>query len=280
VASFKKYKTKNKGELWLFKIDVGKDPITGERKTTTKRGFKSKPDARLAAADMEREILDGTYTPDNNITFSKFSEDWLKEYTLSVKISTLELRVRMVEILKNHLGAFKIKEISRKQYQDMLIELGSRYADNSISIIHSTAKLIFKKAAEYDVIKTDPTEYAKIIRKKKTIEELEAGELPKYMEKEELTEFLTITKMHFKHQDYVLFLMLSYTGMRIGELLALKWKDISFENRTISITKTCYFPGHNTLNFVLLTPKTKASKREIVIDELLIEPVQKAHKIV
>lgn len=277
MASFKKYKTKTKGELWLFKIDVGKDPATGERKTTTKRGFATKSEARLAAADIERDVANGLYTPDNNITFSDYSQEWLNDYGKDVKISTLDLRTRMVDILMKKLGALKIKDINRKQYQTILDELGAKYSDNSLSIIHSTGKLVFKKAVEDEVIKRDPTEHTKITRKKKTVEELEEEELPKFMEKEELTSFLIAVNENMKHQDYAIFLMLAYTGMRIGELLALKWRDVSFEEQTVKITKTCYLPKHNTLNFVLLPPKTKSSKREIAIDPLIVSELKK-HK--
>lgn len=78
-------------------------------------------------------------------------------------------------------------------------------------------------------------------------------------------------------QDYLMFLLLSYTGMRAGELCALKWKDIDFGEETISITKTYYNPTNNTLNYQLLTPKTKSSRRVITIDPLVINELLK-HK--
>ena len=46
--------------------------------------------------------------------------------------------------------------------------------------------------------------------------------------------------------------------MRAGELLALKWSDIDFENNTINITKTYYNPNNNKKQFQILTPKLKA----------------------
>lgn len=278
MASFKKYKTKNKGELWLFKIDVGKDPVTGERKTTTKRGFSTKGEARVAAAEIEREVNTGLYTPDNNATFATFADEWLKEYGKDAKISTLSLRERIVNtVLNRQFGAVKVKDITRKQYQDMLDKLGEAYADNTMSIIHSTGKLIFKKAMRDELIKRDPTALTKITRKKKTVEQLEEEELPKFMEKEELGRFLDAIKTTMSQQDYILFYMLAYTGMRIGELLALKWRDVSFDEHTVKITKTLYLPKNNAQKFILLPPKTKSSKREIVIDPELISELKK-HK--
>ncbi|MCG8399804.1 site-specific integrase, partial [Bacillus atrophaeus] len=52
----------------------------------------------------------------------------------------------------------KIKDITRKQYQDALNDLKGRgYAENTIDGAHRTGRMIFKRAVELDVIKTDPT---------------------------------------------------------------------------------------------------------------------------
>jgi integrase len=74
-----------------------------------------------------------------------------------------------------------------------------------------------------------------------------------------------------------MFLVLSYTGIRVGELVALKWKDIDFINHTISITKTYYNPNNNTLKYQLVPPKTRKSRRKIIVDEDVIIAL-KEHK--
>lgn len=65
--------------------------------------------------------------------------------------------------------------------------------------------------------------------------------------------------------------MLAYTGLRVGELVALKWTDIDFDNHTLRVIRTYYNPTNNKLKYQLLTPKTKTSRRTISIDELLIK---------
>jgi len=71
---------------------------------------------------------------------------------------------------------------------------------------------------------------------------------------------------------------LAYTGMRIGELCALKWKDIDFKDKEINIYKTYYNPTNKADGFTLLTPKTSTSKRKITIDDLLIKELKKHKK--
>ena len=59
--------------------------------------------------------------------------------------------------------------------------------------------------------------------------------------------------------------------MRAGELLALKWSDIDFENNTISITKTYYNPNNNKKHYQILTPKTESSIGKISVDPHVIQ---------
>ena len=118
--------------------------------------------------------------------------------------------------------------------------------------------MIFAKAVELEVIKYDPTEFAKPPRAQETIHDIEHQEQTvKYLEKEELSRFLQTAKEHGLERDYVIFLTLAYSGMRVGELCALKWSDFDFNNRTVKITKTYYNPRNITIEYQLLTPKTK-----------------------
>lgn len=78
--------------------------------------------------------------------------------------------------------------------------------------------------------------------------------------------------------DSLIFTVLSYTGLRIGELLALKWGDFKETQGTIRVTKTLYNPNNHFEKYQLLTPKTKGSVRTIKIDEMLLNMLKK-HRI-
>lgn len=79
-------------------------------------------------------------------------------------------------------------------------------------------------------------------------------------------------------QDYPIFLLLAYTGLRAGELCALKWSDIDFGEFTISISKTYYNPTNNRKEYKLLPPKTPSAVRLIDIDDTVINELNK-HKV-
>lgn len=271
------------GAKWYYRYDIV-DPATGRRKQKEVGGFRTKAEAEEVAKRIQFELQQGIYIEEKDVTFGKFAEEWLEYYgsTGKVKISTVRVRKHEVARLSDYFLYLKLKDITRKQYQDALNDLKKRgFAENTIDGAHRTGRMIFKRAIELDIIKNDPTEYAIVPREQKTVEELEGDiELPKYLEKDELAKFLSIIPDHgMDIRDFPIFLMLAYTGMRVGELCALKWSDIDFIERTISITKTYYNPTNNIKEYKLLPPKTKKSRRTIDVEPIVIEsliPLKKA----
>ncbi|MEJ7276720.1 tyrosine-type recombinase/integrase, partial [Staphylococcus epidermidis] len=121
------------------------------------------------------------------------------------------------------------------------------YSKNYVDSIVASTNMIFKYAYDMKLIKAMPSEGIKRPKKKVSVEELEDSEIhKKFLEKDELFQFLEVAKYHHSPQNsFEVCTTLAYTGMRAGELLALKWSDIDFENNTISITKTYYNPNNN-----------------------------------
>jgi len=264
---------------WYYAIDVGIDPKTGRRKQRRKGGFDTKKDAQIAAAKVIKDLNEGTYITPTDITFKAFSDQWLDMYanTGQVKVSTVRVRKHEISRMMDYFAKLKLRDITFKRYQDALLDLKERgYAINTINGAHRTGRMIFKKAMELDLIKKDPTEFAVVPRTQQTVEELESEkEIPKHLERNELRLFLETARTKGLGNDYVMFLTLAYTGLRIGELAALKWNDIDFDEQTLSITKTYYNPTNNTAKYELLTPKTKSSVRVIDFDEVVLTELKK-----
>ena len=154
-----------------------------------------------------------------------------------------------------------------------------KFSSNYISSIHTSTNMVFEYAKSLNLLKEIPTKDIKLPKKKINLSDLEKGDsiFDKFLEKDELEEFLTTTKHEGLEGDLLAFTMLAYTGLRIGELIALKWSDIDFNNHTLRVIKTYYNPINNKSNYTLLTPKTVGSIRTITIDPLLINLLLK-HK--
>ena len=74
------------------------------------------------------------------------------------------------------------------------------------------------------------------------------------------------------HVSIASLLLSPKTGMRRGELLGLRWGDVDFDNKRIVVKHSLYFIGGKGL--VLQEPKTASGKRNIAIDENIINELK------
>lgn len=265
-------------KTYTYVIDLGKDPITNKRQQKTKGGFKTKKEAEAALAKIQTEYNEGTYVNESNIKLKTYIDEWMELYEKSgnVKANTVRRRKHETGVIKKYFKEAEIQNITPKIYQKFLLSLLDDFADSTLRQINVVAKMIFSKALRDKVIKEDPTLDIIVPKNKKTLEDLEnETEIPKYFEKNELKEFLEYAKRDKNTQAYIIFLTLAYTGMRVGELCALKWKDIDFENKTINIYKTYYNERNVTTEYELTTAKSESSRRVIAIDDDLIAALKK-----
>jgi hypothetical protein len=188
---------RKRGSKWYFQIYTGIDPSIGRKKFTSKGGLKTKKEAQMAAVEVEKDVYENTYVQEKNITSQEFTVEWFKNYRETAKISSVRNRQQNLDNLNSFFGNKKIKDITRKQYQTTLTSLHNKgYAFfNTLDGIHSTGRMVFRKAVEFNIIKDSPCDFAKIPRKVETVEEVESsnGEI-KFMEKKNLFVFLMLQR--------------------------------------------------------------------------------------
>ena len=257
----KKYTTKNGETRYLFQTYLGIDPVSGKERRTTRRGFKTMKEAKQAERnlllDVEENGLpsnqsDGFQDP----TFEKLASLWLENYKTTVKPSTFEnVRSKVEKMTEEHFKELKLKKITVAYCQKIVIKLSKSYVlyNHYLSVINR----IFKYAVLMDVIDSNP--FDKVIKPKSR----QVQKKGNFLTKEELKEFLKLAQTATLSYFFPLVHLMSYTGLRQGEALALKWSDIDFENKKITVNKTAVRIKEKQ---TLQTPKTKNSKRVISID--------------
>lgn len=261
-----------KGKKWAFRAYMGTDPITGKEIKKNKSGFLTQKDAKLAAGLFERQFHNGEYIQPSKMLFADLCNDWERHYSQDAKESSLRARKIALKHIVNEFGQIPIQKISKKAYQDIIDKLAIQFSTNYISSIHTSANMVFEYALSLKLIKETPTKDIKLPKKKKTVSDLENDEInEKFLEKDELEDFLTVAKNDGLEGDLLAFTMLAYTGLRIGEMVALKWSDINFTEHTLRVIKTYYNPTNNKLKYTLQTPKTEGSIRTITIDPILVD---------
>ncbi|PTH61875.1 site-specific integrase [Staphylococcus agnetis] len=257
---------------WRYRISLGKNPTTGKYEYISKTGFKRKSDAKHQAEMIERQLRTGEYIAPSSSTFKQVADDWLKQYANEVKVSSVRAREKAIYHAIQCFGTYPIQSIKKHDYQCFVDNMSAKFSKNYVDSIVASTNMIFRYAYDMRMIKALPNEGIKRPKKKRTVEELEETEIhKKFLEKDELVEFLKVAKHdHSPQNSFEVFSTLAYTGLRAGELIALKWSDIDFENNTISITKTYYNPNNNKKKYQILTPKTDSSIGKISVDPKII----------
>jgi integrase len=267
LAYFRKVQAKNKkGYTWSFTIELGRDSSTGKRKQITRRGFDSKKEAELAAHQMTIDVDKETFVNEKNILFINFITDYLHIIAEpSVKPSTFRGYKSAVEKrLIPKFGHIKIKDLSAKMistYYNELLKEG--LTEEFIQYIHAILKNASKTAINWKYIKNDFMNNVKAPRRQK--KNVETWSI------EECITFLNRMRDQ-KNHIFILYYLAIYTGMRRGELLGIKWKDIDFNKKRIFVQHSLYYISGQGL--VLQTPKTQSGKRNISITNEMIEELQ------
>lgn len=231
----------------------------GNRKKSTKRGFNTKKEAEewlrnfllIKQADFSMKFAD----------FLKiYYEDMgnrLREHTMRTKKYIIDLKILP------YFGNMSINEIKPadiRKWQNAQINQG--YSATYLKTVNNQLNAIFNYAVRYYDFKSNPCSKAGSMGKSK-------AEEMKFWTKQEFEKF--IDSVMDKRISYMAFMLLYWTGMRLGELLALTPKDIDFEKRTVSITKSYQrIDGRD----VITPPKTPRSKRVINIPEFLTIDLQ------
>lgn len=229
----------------------------GEKKQKLKRGFTRQKDAK----EFERKFLE-QFAKNPDITFETLYNKYIEYITPRVRESTLETRKALID--KHILPYFQkrlITEITPPDivnWQNEILEkkLSSSYS-NMISLC---LNMMFHYAIEYQGLRESPCRKPIGSAKRKKIT---------FWTPEEYKQFIEYFKDDVQY--FTIFEILYYTGMRVGELLALTLNDIDFVGRKISITKTYYKTGKKEL---INPPKTPGSEREIEIPQFLAEELQ------
>ena len=231
----------------------------GKRRKSTKRGFATKREAE----EWLRKFLI-TQKADFDMKFEDFwkmycadMETRLREHTMRTKKYIVELKI-LPYFGDKRVNAITAADI--RQWQNELIKM--RYSPTYLKTINNQLSAIFNYAVRYYDLKSNPCAKAGSMGKSKA-EEMD------FWTVEEFRKF--IDSVMNKRLSYMAFMTLYWTGMRLGELLALNPKDVDLEKRTISITKSYQRLGKKD---VITPPKTPKSKRVITIPEFLAADIK------
>ncbi|WP_214480992.1 site-specific integrase [Bacillus sp. SM2101] len=247
---------------WYYMLSIYDE--NGKRRQKKKRGFKTKGEAKAALIAAENEVNKGTYVEPSNEIFINYINDWFEIKQKSIP--------RSAETTRRYIDTYIIPMFDDK------VTLGNLklvHIDNFINKMHNHprgekigyAPSTIKRAV--DVIKAS-LEYAvdsglvtKNIARKATLPKSKGNEM-KVWDEDEIEKFLCVAEGDRLYMLYYLALM---TGMRQGELLGLRWKDIDFKKYTVTVNQVLSHSGKEFYSGA----KTEAGNRTIDIHDRTIQ---------
>lgn len=251
------YKDKER-DTWYCKFNY--KTWQGETKTKLKRGFRTKKEA----LEWERDFLQ-VQQADMDMELEAFVEVYFNDKSSRLKQRSIESKRIMIESKvipyfgKKRMNQIKPADIMK--WQNEMIALG--YKPTYLRMLQNQVSALFNHAERFYELKENPC------KKVDKIGRSNAKEL-NFWTKSEYDIF--IGGFGEKEEMYrMIFQMLFWLGCRVGEVLAIYYEDIDFENGTVSISKTYY--RRNKMDYIT-PPKTESSNRKVAIPNFLLEELK------
>ena len=259
----KQYTKKSDGKkYYMFQIFLGSDEITGKKRYTTRRGFKTRKEALLCEAKIKTEIDTNGLLNTDVTTFKEIYELWYEGYQHTIKESTLLVNEHIFNLLLDKLENMQLKKLTLPYCQKIINNYSKSFSLAVLKKIKIYGSMILDYAVKMKVIYSNPMKDVLLPKKK---DDIASDDKDKYYSREELKQFLELVESEQDIKLTAMFRVLAYTGIRKGELQALNWDDIDFTNNMITVNKTLALNTEKKV--VVQTPKSKSSIRSISIDE-------------
>lgn len=248
----------NHGQYYEIKANV-----PDKHGNTVRKSFYSlisKDDAREQANKYRINMAIGK-VEDKHIGFSDYADHWLeacKENSVSETTYYYTYRNSIENHLKKYFGKYALVNIRLDDVQKFF-NSNKQYSNSMLQKLRITLNAIFERAADEGLISRNPCR-GLIMPKSSKVAKAKCAYTAE--EARKLVDFVKA------YQDGYSIVILIKTGMRRGELLALRWVDVDLKNKIINVRQS--LKEANGL-IIIGPPKTKTSIRQIPIDDETVE---------
>jgi len=252
---------------WHFIIDVPSTELgpngRPKRKQTRRRGFKTRREAQAELTRTLGTLEQQAYVAPANQTLGQFLEQtWLPAVEHTVKPLTFQgyRRALTRHVIRRPIGAMKLQQVDGPALNALYAlllngdathkPLVAKTVRNIATVLHR----VFKDAMRWQAIARNPVDASDPPRP-------QDGPKMKTWTPAQLDAFLEVAR---DHRHSALWWILGTTGMRRGEALGLRWSDVDLEKAQIKVERALV-TGDGGKQWS--TPKTKAGRRVVSIDE-------------
>ena len=273
-------KTNKKGEtVFQIRVSCGYDYKGRQRTKSMTYKPKAKSPKQIEKEVQKQAILFEPQCSEQplqqKIKFADLADEWLAFETEKgkLKIGSLEVYKGLRERTYNYLGHMYIENITRKVVQKFIFAL-AKGADGKKPLKQKTQKNYlafvsnaFTYAVKNEYIKESPCKAIEVT-------ETESEERDPYTLDEEVALLKKLDEREVPTHYKVFFMLLIHLGMRKGEALAIEWKDIDLDAKSVFIRRNSQYRNSRTGVFTTL-PKTKGSIRCLKLPDEIIDLLPK-----
>lgn len=221
---------------------------------------------KQAEADLPKilvQVQGASYMSHDKVVLAQVIDDYLFNNQSDLAKATYKRYLSCCKAIKDELGHVPIQKVQPQMIQEYFKKLRAKGLQPSTIQKHKVVlQQIFNYAITMQMIQYSPIPKMKIRSTSRT-SEYETWSI------EQIEEFLR----HIKGEPlYIPVLLATKTGMRCGEILGLKWKDVDFDKKTLYVRRA------KTFDNSLKTPKNDTSKRPIELMNDLVTEL-KAHQL-
>lgn len=253
------YKDKERGTYYAV-ISLGFDDITGKRIQKKKTGFTSQVEAQKWYDFTKADLSKSSVQMNSTMSFKTFvNKYFMPDYKTRTKSQTYDVGVARLKRL-DYFFDRKLSSISPIIIQDW----HNRLLEENVSMsyiysLHQFLQIILGFAEKLGLVSRNNAKVAGNVKRSR-------GKVD-FWTIEEFTTFIQTFNQKRVNEKlmFTVYWFLFFTGIRIGELQALTWKDIDFDEKWVYIHKSIYY--RNRQNWEFTDTKTQSSVRKLYLDD-------------
>lgn len=263
------------GNSWEINVNLGYDPASGKRLRLFTTVHGSRRDAEAEERRLLRERDTGSVADPHRLTVADYLAKWLQDYARpNVALKTLE---RYEDIVNRHLvpalGSLplaKLKPLHIQDYYGKALQSGrldgrGGLSPKTVLHHHRVLHLALKQAVRWQLLNRNPCDAV-----------LAPRPLPREMHALDEVQTLTLLDGAVGTELHAPLVIAASTGLRRGELLALRWQDVDLAAATLAVRQSVVESRAGDLSFKL--PKTPKSRRVVALPQMAVRILMEHHR--
>ena len=259
---------------WRIKVDAGRDPLTGKRDTRYVTVHGTKRDAERKLSEVLHQLDQGLYVEPTKLTVPEYLEHWLENYArTAVSPASFE---RYADLLRLHVAPYlravplsKLQPLHIQGVYAKLLTKGRRRGvgglhPQTVRHVHTTFKRALQQAVRWRLLANNPADAVKPPK----VERVEV----QVLDDDDIKALLDAAEGSYLYAPIMIVLN---TGLRRGEVLALRWRDVDLDGGELAVRQSL---EQTKAGLRFKPPKTKKSRRKIMLPAATVELLRQ-HKL-